>query len=315
MSAQQQLVWSLTSLLKQVDSGAIQDTALPGTSAAEATRLQKNGLSVSAYACFEHFIRERITELLEKISTAPDRPEFHDLPLNLQTAATKGVVDALRFRLNMRAEGMDVAQVVDLSRNHARAILSSAGKTYEFSALMFGWSTSNVGPSTLSDFFNACGAPNFFTEFEGVLRDMKYDYAAAGLTENGSFRLRRLAGWRHEAAHDATLSIDIQLLRTRITAYLALACAFDFLASLAVRILVDSFGPYGSVKADRRYTRILELTPDGVEYRLSDASGTLLGQYFSILHCQQDVGSKAAPLDALIVVRDQQGQAIDWIFC
>ncbi len=41
MTSQESFVWSMRSLLEQIDSGAIQDKALPGTSAAEATRLDR----------------------------------------------------------------------------------------------------------------------------------------------------------------------------------------------------------------------------------------------------------------------------------
>ncbi len=315
MTSQESFVWSMRSLLEQIDSGAIQDKALPGTSAAEATRLEKNGLSVAAYASFEHFVRGRIAELLSEISSSPDRPPFHDLPEKLQVAATQGVVDALRFRLNLlRSESLETSDIVELTCAHAGKVHSSLSTEYEFSDWSFGWSTSNISAGTLSDFLQAVNAPALFNEIESVLKELRFDFASAGLTENGNFRIKRFSSWRHGAAHDATLSIDVQLLRTRITAYLAIACTFDFLASLAVRILVDGFGPYGPVVPDRADVRLNELNyAGGDELEFHDGAA---GQqrFYSVKHCQETLGSRSLPLSGLVVVRDLQQQLVDWFF-
>lgn len=315
MTAQESFVWSMRSLLEQIDSGAIQDKALPGTAAAEATRLEKNGLSVAAYASFEHFVRGRIAELLLEISASPDKPPFHDLPEKLQIAATQGVMEALRFRLNLlKSESLDTSDIVDLTCLHAGKIHSSLSANYEFSEWSFGWSTSNISAGTLSDFLQAVNAAAFFTEIESVLREVRFDFASAGLTENGNFRIRRFSSWRHGAAHDATLSIDVQLLRTRITAYLAIACAFDFLASLAVRILVDGFGSYGQVTPDRSDVQINELNDaGGGELELRE-NGATQDRFYSVKHCQETLGSRSLPLSGLVVVRDLQQQIVDWFF-
>lgn len=314
MGAQEQFVWSMTSLLQQIDSGAIQDKALPGTPAAEATRLEKNGISVAAYTSFEHFVRGRMAELLDEIAASPDRPDFQHLPEKLQLAATQGVVEAVRFRLNLRSESLDTPDIVALARVHAEHVQSSIGLEYRFSEWAFGWSSSNISAGTLQDFLQATDAANFFNEIESVLKELRFDYAAAGLTENGNFRLKRFSSWRHGAAHDATLSIDVQLLRTRITAYLAIACTFDFLSSLAVRVLVDSFGVYGKVKADRSGVSMGEFRNGNGGQRELSVADEPPRAFYSVEHCKEELASRTLPLSGLVVVRDAQQQIVDWFF-
>lgn len=314
MSARLRFTNSLQALLLHLDAGGIQDTALPGTPTSEATRLMKNGLSVSAFACFEHFVRERIAELLSMIRVADDLPPFEDLPERLQLAATKGVIEAVRFRLNSRSETLATSDIVTIAQSHAKAIASSAGSSYLFSDWAFGWASPNVGAGTLSDFLAACNAGKLFNEVSYVLQDVDFDYSAAGLAEGGGIRLGRIASWRHEAAHDATLSIDVALLRTRITVYLSVAFAFDFLASFAARVLIDSFGMYGSCDLDRSFLKLRQLVPMSTEFELQELDATPVRRYYSLSHCHAELQSVDSPLTGAVVVRDAQQQIVDWFF-
>ncbi|WP_147457446.1 hypothetical protein [Micromonospora sp. CV4] len=306
---------SLQALIYHVDSGGIQDTALPGTPAAEAIRLLKNGLSVTAFACFEHFIRSRITELLELVSTAKNLPPFQELPEGLQLAATKGAVDALKARLNMRNELMDTATIVSLAQAHAIAIASSRQMPYGFSEWSFGWSSSNIGPGVLQDFLGACGAKHLYGEIGPLLKDVSFDYSAVGLAEGSALKLARIASWRHEAAHDATISIDIELLRTRIVTYLAIALAFDVLASLAVQHLINGFIAPQVGMATRSAVGLKQLLPASVQLELQDMNGSPIQQFYSVDHCRDQFGNLDTPRNSAVVVRDTQGQIADWFFC
>ena len=274
----------------------------------------KNGLSVAAFTCFEHFVRERIAELLFAITSGPTLPPFQDLPEMLQTAATQGVVEAIRFRLKTRADVLDTAAKVSLVQGHAEAIRSSAGPSYRISEWAFGWSSSNVGAGVLTDFLAACGAGSFSNDFDKVLEGIGFDYSAAGLAVNNRFRLSRVGAWRHEAAHDATLSIDIELLRTRVTAYIAVALAFDYLASFAVHILIDSFGVYGSADRDHKFLRRMTMKPSAGGFNLADENGQVLRTLYSVGHGKAELSERDLPLDGVVVVEDAQGQVVDWFF-
>jgi hypothetical protein len=313
MTARERLVTSLQALISHLDSGGIQDTALPGTHAAEATRLTKNGLSVVAFTTFEHFIKERVAELLGAISSAKTLPPFHDLPEALQLAATRGVVDALNFRLRQRDESLDTSAIVTLVQSHAKAIVSSHTSSVIFSDWSFGWASSNINQGTLIDFLRACNAGHLYNDIQNLLRDVGFDYSAAGLAENGNLKLSRIAGWRHVAAHNATISIDVELLRTRTAAYLAIAFAFDLLASLAVRVLIDGFSN-ATQPPQRSSVALRDLRPTGSQFQLSDLSRTAAGTYYSPNHCMDSLTEKETPEIGAVVVRDAQERVIDWFF-
>ncbi|MEV4121764.1 hypothetical protein [Micromonospora sp. NPDC049645] len=314
MDARERLIKSLNALITHLDSGGIQDTALPGTPAAEAIRLLKNGLSVSAFACFEHFIRGRISELLRLVSTADDRPPFDQLPKGLQIAATKGVVEAVRFRLSQRGEGLDTPDIVALAQSHADAIASSRSNSYSFSDWTFGWSTSNVGAGTLRDFLAAVDAVQLYDQIGDTLREVGFDFAAAGLANGSVLKLGRIAAWRHEAAHDSTISVDAALLRTRVIAYISVAFAFDLLASLAVAVLINGFASGASASASRSGISVNFLGPSGDKYQLQDRSGGDLGNFYGIAHCQDHLGKRSLPSVGAVVMRSSQGHIVDWFF-
>ncbi|MFC3687208.1 hypothetical protein [Aquipuribacter hungaricus] len=277
-------------------------------------RALKNGLSVTAFACFEVFIRERLDELLVELTKCPTLPDFDQLPEALQMAATKGVVDALRFQLNQRRENLDTQTVVALSQRHAGMIASTAGRPFELSDWSFGWASSNVGPGVLVDFLNALKAPKLYSEIPKVLQDVDFDYAAAGLADGNKFALARLGGWRHAAAHDATASVDLALLRTRITSYLSVAFAFDLLASFAMRVLVDEFSGYGEVAPDRNCLLLRQFVPVVPAFELQDISGGRLQSYYAWAQCRADIGELPTPLTGAVFERDVQGQIVDWFF-
>ncbi len=315
MSAREQLTASLQALLGHIDSGAIQDTALPGTPSAEATRLVKNGLAVSAFTSFEHFVRQRMSELLVEIEAAPDAPPFQDLPEGLQLAATRGVIEALRFRMGLNSDDLELKDAIALAQLHAGRIVSTGSSGYQFSPLAFGWARSNISAGTLNEFFSACGARHFGAQLGGVLTRQRFNFAAAGLSDSGQLKVKRLSQWRHSAAHDANHDIDVPVLRTRITAYLALAAAFDFLASLAVRILLDGFGVYGHAKPEANASDIYHLVPGNSGGFELERPAHQKQHFYSIEHCQTVLGVLAMPLNGMVVVRDAADQVVDWFFC
>lgn len=289
--------------------------ALPGTPAAEATRLLKNGLGVASFACFEHFFRERTAELLTTISAAPDLPPFHELPDGLQLAATKGVVEAVRYRSRLRDESLDTASVVTMVQNQAKFVTSTADSSYSFSDWTFGWDSPNVTIASLRSYFDALGCGGLFNYMDKVLKDAGYDAAAAGIAEGANLKLSRVAAWRHEAAHDATLTIDVQILRTRITTYIAVAMAFDYLASLATRLLLDRFsgmGPFLPLSPDDM--QVYTLNTVGDQHELRDAHGIAIHTYFSAAQLRQELPERPLPGLGMVVVNDAQRLAVDWLF-
>lgn len=310
--AREQFLQSLNALMDHLNAGGIQDTALPGTATAEAMRLVKNGVSVSSFTCFEHFYRGRTKELLDILTSDPSRPSFPDLPNRLQMAATRGVIEALRFYFNRTDGSLDVTDIVSIAQAHAATIASSSQTNYSISEMAFGHAGSNIGAGSLKDFLTACDGAPYFDQIADVLTAIKFDYVAAGLASSGALKLSGFALWRHDAAHDATFNVDVALLATRISAYVAIAAAFDFLASLAIsNLLTPSPSP---TRRDWRSVSRYELVPANPDFELLDSNGTSAGSFYSVSHCKSTLGESTLPYTKFIVVRGIADRISDWFF-
>jgi hypothetical protein len=312
MSAREKLTWSLIAVVRHIDNGGVLDSTLPGAPTAEAMRLLRNGLSVSSFACFEHFVRERIAELLDAIANSSALPPFKDLPEQLQLAATKGVADAMRFRLDLRNDSLDTATVVSMAATHATAVASVTSTKYRFSPWAFGYASSNVNVGTMNSLLDACGGSHLKKDFATIFKAVDFDYIAAGLGDAQKLKLGNISGWRHEAAHDATLAIDAQLLRTRIFAYIAVACAFDILASLAVVELIDTFATKADPAAKLSNITISLLKPDGDEFRHETPSGH--STVYSVKQLKDTLSEKVLATTGVVVIFDASDQVVDWFF-
>lgn len=302
-----------------MDRGEIRDSALPGTLPHEAMRIVKNGVAVSSFACFETFVRDRTYELLQLISKSPNCPPFSHLPKELQAAATNGVIDALKFRLNPRLGLISGDDLVREAQIHAAYIAGTANPSFEFSPWTFGYSSSNIGAGTLTDFFASAGAPKLNNEFGRMLDLINYDYQAAGLTnEHGSFKLSKLFSWRHDAAHNSGLSLDVEVLQTRIHGYLAVALAFDCLASFAIKCLLDSFVTgldYDPRVSDLDFAYLMFPVLDGSI--AAEASGfiePLTADVFSPANARSVLGDESVPSQGVVVVQGSTRIALDWFY-
>lgn len=316
MSARSDFTYSLTSALEQIESGAINDLGLPGSPAFESGRLVKNGLAVAAFASFEDFIKGRIAELLRAISDAPDRPVFENLPPALQTASTIGVIDAMQFRLSGRSKLYSGDEVIKKAREHAGLVADMEGYDYRFSEWSFGHASSNISAGTIDEFLAACNSRYRFSHFGDILKSVGFDYAAAGLAaENGQFSARDLFAWRHASAHNAGQQLDVELLTTRIVAYLAVASVFDYVSSRAVSDLISQ------PPSNRVHEEAWEWPVSILQFQMRDEPLTLTGHplpveeaIFSVGQAKNILGDGKLALDCMIAVRSRQGRVQEWFF-
>lgn len=314
MTASADLCKSLNALVDHVERGEIRDTALPGSPPAEAMRLVKNGVSVSAFSGFEHFIRTRVSELLNTICSHPQRPQFTDLPIDLRTAATMGVVEALRFQLSPRQGKYTREESIARVIAEAADIASLRDHSYTLPGWSFGHSGSNVTAGTLTEFLKALGLPNPQKELADTLDRIGFDTTAAGLrSESGELTLKDAFVWRHTAAHDAQVSIDAEVLITRITGYIAIATAFDYLATRATSKLLVPGGtsPTGIGYLD--FPSLDGTSPPTCREMSKDAEEAIR-HAFTPAAARAALAKDSIPPAQMIVIRDQRTQPRDWFF-
>lgn len=314
-TARRSFVFSLASLLQHMQSGGFSDQELPGTMPAEAMRVVKNGAAVTAFAAFEHFIRARLNELLVELSSAPNGPTFDDLPEGMKKAATVGALEGVKYQLRYAPS---TAEKVRMALTEFDLIARNLnGSRVSFSSYTFGFAASNVDGSVLRDFLKACDAGRLNDQYADFLSSLEFDVGAAGLyASSGNIDLQNVAGWRHESAHDASVALDASILKSRVHAYLALACVFDVFASRAVQELIGNPVASGRTALDSHGVQICNLRPsgNGEKLRVDEPEGT---EYFAFEQCAEEFGKQAllGAGDSVVVKRDRENFLVDWFFC
>lgn len=313
-SARAEFVFSLTSLLQHMQHGGFSDRELPGSKAAEAMRVVKNGAAVTAFAAFERFVRLRVNELLDELSKAPNGLSFDDLPDAMKKAATIGAMDGIKQQVKYAPDAaakvrITLAEVERIARNSKGGVLS-------FSTFTFGYAASNVDGSVLKDFLKACGAGALNEQYLAFLIDLGFDASAVGLVAaSGNIDLQTMAGWRHESAHDAALTLDASILKTRVHAYLALACTFDVFASRAVQHLISFTDPAARLPLEVHGVQVCNVRPltDSEKVRVDEPDGE---EFFSFRQCADDFGKEPLLGDgySVVVGRDVEDFLVDWFF-
>lgn len=313
--ARRNFVFSLASLLQHMQSGGFSDQELPGTMPAEAMRVVKNGAAVTAFAAFEHFVRTRLNELLDELSSAPNGPNFDNLPAGMKKAATIGALEGVRFQLR---RATDVDEKVRMALNEFdRVARNLSGGKASFSSYTFGFAASNVDGSVLREFLKACDASKLNDQYADFLSALEFDVGAVGLySPSGSFDLQNMALWRHESAHDASVVLDASILKSRVHAYLALACAFDVFASRAVQELIVNAEANSRRALETHGVQICNIRPSGIgeKMRVDEDGGA---EYFAFEQCADEFGRRSllGAGDSVVVKRDRENFLVDWFFC
>jgi hypothetical protein len=182
-------------------------------------------MAVVGFNALEDFIKQRMGEVLRRISVGPI--PFPDLPESLQRAATLGAAEALRYQATMRERRGDVTGARDLIQRTGRAMASIDNQRYSLSDLSFGYADANLGPDLVTQMLSALRITGGWPAIIGVALNAGLNLP--GLPNDYRNALRR----RHAAAHDPSTDVPLTDLVAFTRQARALALAFDGLVSRA----------------------------------------------------------------------------------
>jgi hypothetical protein len=230
---------------------------LPTSPQHETSRLFRNGLAVAGFAVLEDFLKARATEVLARCSGCS--LPFEDLPDALQRFSTRGVVNAIRVQVDLRARrGEDFGSLI---RATGRALASTGTPSYELSELAFGQARSNLGPDDVKEFMGAFRIQDGWGSATLIAQRMGF----SSLSLRDDFQAAAIR--RHSAAHEPgaeTALGDLQALPAQV---LGIAAAFDALLSRAASRLVSG---------DRKFAESGKLDPRSIAIRFVENDGTVV---------------------------------------
>lgn len=223
----------------------------------EAARLFRNGLAVAGFAVLEDFLKSRTAEVLARCSGCS--LSFEHLPELLQEFSTRGVVNALRFQVDMRVRrGEDVGGLIT---SVGRALASTNTSAYELSSLAFGQARANLGPDDVKDLLRAFRISDGWGNTTRIAQRMGF----SSLSLRDDFQAA--AGRRHQAAHQAGAEVPLGDLQALPAQVLGIAVSFDAVISRAAFHLVSG---------DRQFAESGKLDSDSIPLRFLDSDGKMV---------------------------------------
>lgn len=188
-------------------------------------RQLRNGIAVVGFNALEDFLKQRMGEVLKRLSGGPI--PFADLPDALQRAATVGTADALRYQARMRAIRGDFPGARNLVQATGRAMASIDNRRYQLSEISFGYAEANLGVDSVKRMLSSLGVSGGWASLADLAQ--KAGLNLPGLASDYRNALAR----RHAAAHDPGTDIPLTDLQAFTRQALATAMSFDGLASRA----------------------------------------------------------------------------------
>lgn len=208
---------------------ALRDPALAHVGAIsppdDPARLLRNGMAVVGFNALEDFLKQRMGEVLKRISGGPI--SFADLPESLQRGATVGAADALRYQSKMRVARGDFPSARDLVQQTGRAMASIDNQRYSLSDMSFGYADANLNTEAVKQMLTSLGVSGGWGTIVGFAQ--KAGLNLPGLSNDYRNALRR----RHAAAHDPSTDVPLNDLQAFTRQATAVALAFDALVSRA----------------------------------------------------------------------------------
>lgn len=215
---------------------AVNDAATVSKSLAnqdgDPTRLMRNGLSVVGFALLENFIRSRTAEVLERVGDSGI--SFASLPVELQNAATRGVIEALSFQYRF----LDGDDSVQITQEHAKLVASTLSTGYQLSRMALGRDRSNLTHESVKQMLRAFqvkdgwGNINRFAGRVGV--------ASPSLRDAFEGAMHR----RHRGAHQADADTEPSDLQSFYIHALGIAIGYDALISKGLMFILDADDEY-----------------------------------------------------------------------
>lgn len=280
-------------------------TSPPDQRKDEAARLARNGLAVVGFALLEDFIRNRCSELVAHMSRGP--ASFAELPRGLRSAASEGVLSTLLAEVRQRRRNDD--DPLELIQDTGRSLASTRTGALEISPLALLWDGSNLNSEDLKSILRALGVKDAWGKMSALCRAAGFGVLDARRTFDDFARNR------HHAAHVADHDASVLAIRSLPRSALAVAFAFDALASKAAHLCYLARSDY--------LLDDFDLIATDVPLRFLDDRG---GKWAELkqgrdrahrIHATLDSGRTAAlqqivAVGETLVIRDRTGQPVEW---
>lgn len=215
-------------------------------------QVYRNGLAVVAFACLEHFLKNRAAELMGKIGSSG--LHFASLPARMQKAATIDVIDAIKYQSELvRRAGGDQ---IDYIKSFANPIASYDSAKFSLVPLSLGHSKANLGKDDVKELLKTFDISDGWGQM--ALLAGRIGSGALGL--DSSFQTA--ATRRHIAAHNPQANCPLIDLRSFIEQSRSIAATFDLLASQATILILNSHTWTGPLDHNCVKLRFLDKTGD-----------------------------------------------------
>jgi hypothetical protein len=271
----------------------------------EAARLARNGLAVVGFAVLEDFIRNRCYELVSHMSLGP--VAFPELPKALRVAASEGVLSTLLAEVKQRRRDDD--DPLELIQEAGRSLASTKTGPLQISPFALLWDGSNLNSEDLKTILKALGIKDPWRKMSELCRAAGFGVLDAEAT------FRELARERHRAAHRADHDASIVSIRSLPRSTLAVAFAFDSLASKAAHLMFLARPEYlledfdlGAVDIQLRF-----LDDRGGQWAEMKQGGTRAYRIYGTLDSGRSAAlQRSVAAGETLVIRDRSGQPAEW---
>jgi len=179
----------------------------------------RNGIAIIGFSVLEHFIRERIGEIL--ISFNRVSIPFEKLPDRLKITATKGAIKGIANRMKYEDNAIAFTQA------ESSIVATSLNTTYQISKYSLGWDSSNLREEDVGAIFKCFNILDGWNLINALSRRLNMTI----LSSKDSFK--NAAHRRNDAAHNITAQIHPTDLNNFVREAYVIALGFDLLVSLA----------------------------------------------------------------------------------
>jgi hypothetical protein len=187
----------------------------------------RNGLAVSLFNALEHFLRERYSELLSKLSAT--KLTYSDFPESLKQFLTVRAVGGLNGHLTR----LERSERLSAFETHIEQLGGATLAPPRFSPLAFGYERSNINQSDISASLSAFGARHAWRLMASVC-------TRAGLNRlDLGTDFDNLSKMRNRAAHNASASIDSSSLTSAVDIVRGIAFGFDVICGRTIDIYCE----------------------------------------------------------------------------
>jgi len=239
--------------LDPIATGANQATTNPGVV------VLRRGILITALIALETFVRDRTSELLQRLGTWPAR--YDDLPQKLRDASLLNALSSLQRYANMLKRQQDDYQAELISE--LKKMSSNQGPSYSFTKFVAGDYTGNISDSSLTELLSNFQVNDCWTSFRGFSSDIGFGVPSVHEL------LKDVVRKRHRSAHAAGFiptAADIANLGADL---LCIGLCFDMALSASVEQALAHWKEWSEGK--RKWRDAVDLyfvDPYGAKFRL-----------------------------------------------